>query len=91
MPFAFVAQVEFSNDDVDASRKMLHEGLIPTAKALPGFQSGVWARSGRKGTGMIIFDTEANAVAGQEAIIASRPAEAPPVTDSGIYEVMGQA
>ncbi|HJR25169.1 MAG TPA: hypothetical protein VJ804_06825 [Acidimicrobiales bacterium] len=91
MPYAFVAQVEFSDDDVDTSRRALTEGLIPVAKGLPGFQSGVWARSGRKGMGMIVFDTEENATSGQEAIRASRPADAPPITDAGIYEVMGQA
>ena len=91
MPYAFIAQVEFTDDDLDVSRRMLAEGLIPTAKALPGFQSGVWARAGRKGIGTIVFDTEDNAKAGQATINESRPADAPAITDSGIYEVMGQA
>ena len=91
MPFAFVAQVEFSDDDPDASKRMLAEGLIPVAKSLPGFQSGIWARAGRKGIGTIVFDSEDNAKAGQAALADSRPADAPKITDSGIYEVMGQA
>ena len=91
MPYAFIAEVEFSDDDLDASRRMLNEGLIPVAKSLPGFQSGVWTRAGRKGIGTIVFDTEDNAKAGQATIEANRPAEAPRVAQSGIYEVMGQA
>lgn len=91
MPYAFIAEVEFADDDLDASRRLLNEGLIPTAKSLPGFQSGVWTRAGRKGFGTIIFDTEANATAGQATLAENRPAEAPKITQSGVYEVMGQA
>lgn len=91
MPYAFIAEVEFADDDLDASRRLLNEGLIPVAKSLPGFQSGVWTRAGRKGIGTIIFDTEDNANAGQATLKENRPAEAPQITQSGIYEVMGQA
>lgn len=38
MPYAFIAEVEFADDDLDASRRMLNEGLIPVAKSLPGFR-----------------------------------------------------
>jgi hypothetical protein len=91
MPYAYVAEVEITNDDRDASRAMLNEGLVPVAKGLPGFQSGVWVRSGQRGMGTIVFDTEENAVAGQAALDANRPAEAPKITQAGIYEVMAQA
>ena len=91
MPYAFIAEVEFTNDDLDVSRRLLNERLIPLATSLPGFQSGVWTRAGRKGIGTIIFETEDDAVAGQAALSENRPAEAPRVTQSGIYEVMGQA
>ena len=91
MPYAFIAHVQFADDDLDASRRMLNEGLIPAAKALPGFQSGVWTRSGRKGIGAIVFDTEENANTGQAQLQDARPADAPTITESGIYEVMGQA
>lgn len=91
MPYAIITEVEFTSDDVDASRGLLHEGLIPVAKSLPGFQSGVWTRAGRKGIGTIVFDTEDNAKAGQASLEANRPAEAPKITQTGIYEVMGQA
>jgi hypothetical protein len=89
--YAIITEVEFSNDDLDVSRRLLSDGLIPAAKSLPGFQSGLWTRAGRKGIGTIVFDTEDNAVAGQAALDANRPAEAPKITQSGIYEVMGQA
>jgi hypothetical protein len=91
MPYAFIAQVEFGDDDTNASRTFLSEGLIPLAKAQPGFQSGMWYRSGRKGIGTIVFDTEENATKGMAAIAEGRPDHAPKIVDSGIYEVMGQA
>ena len=91
MPYAFISEVEFADDDMDASRRLLNDGLMPVAKSLPGFQSGVWVRAGRKGIGTIIFDTEDNASAGQATLNEKRPAEAPKITQSGIYEVMGQA
>lgn len=91
MPYAFIAHVEFTDDDLDASRRLLNEGLIPVAKSLPGFQSGVWARAGRTGIGTIIFDTEDNASAGQATLNENRPANAPTITQSGIYEVMAEA
>ena len=91
MPYAFIAEVEFADDEVDASRRFLNEGLIPVAKSLPGFQSGVWTRAGRKGIGTIIFDTEENANAGRATLQENRPAEAPKLVQTGIYEVMGQA
>jgi hypothetical protein len=90
MPYALIAQVEFGpDDDPAAGRKMLQEGLIPMAKALPGFQSGVWSRAldGRTGIGTIMFDTEANATAGKASLDAQRPPQAPKIVRDGIYEV----
>jgi hypothetical protein len=93
MPYAFVAHVQLEGADPELGRKMLEEGLIPAAKAQGGFQSGIWVRSadGKSGIGTIVFDTQANAEAGKSALDAQRPAEAPKVTDDGIYEVMAQA
>jgi hypothetical protein len=94
MPYAFVAHVQFAEGaDPELGRKMLQEGVIPAAKAQAGFQSGIWVRSPdeKSGIGTIVFDTKANAEAGMAALQAGRPAEAPAITDSGIYEVMAQA
>jgi hypothetical protein len=41
--------------------------------------------------GMIIFDTEANATAGQKTLQDNRPPDTPEVTRTEIYEVLGQA
>ena len=52
---------------------MLSEGLIPAAKSLPGFESGVWVRAGRKGMGTIVFDTEDNAAAAEPVFDEEMP------------------
>ncbi len=91
MPYALISEVEFTSDDLDTSRELLTQGLIPMAKSLAGFQSGLWSRAGRKGIGTMVFDTEENAVAAQAALDANRPPEAPRITQTGVYEVMGQA
>ena len=94
MPYAFVAHVQFAEGaDPELGRKLLQEGLIPAAKAQAGFQSGIWVRSpdAKSGIGTVVFDTQANAEAGKAALEAQRPADAPAITDSGVYEVMAQA
>jgi hypothetical protein len=91
MPYAFVTTVEFTDDDHEVSRSLLTETLIPNAKGLPGFQSGVWLRAGRQGMGTVVFDTEENARSGQATLQSLRPADGPRFTSETIYEVMGQA
>jgi hypothetical protein len=36
----------------------------------------------------VVFDTEGNAKAGLDALTTNRPAEAPPVESTAIYEVI---
>jgi hypothetical protein len=62
-------------------------------KQAPGFQSGVWLRSpdGKIGMGIVVFDTEANAKAAEQAMPNMRPEGAPPVTSMAVHEVTGQA
>ncbi len=94
MAYAFVAHVQFAEGaDPELGRRLLQEGLIPAAKAQPGFQSGIWVRSldESAGIGTIVFDTKANAEAGRAALEAQRPAEAPAITEAGVYEVMAEA
>ena len=92
MPYAFIAQVAFEGDP-ELHQKVLHEELIPTVSAMPGFQSGRWCRSvdGKTGIGTVVFDTQANAEAAAERARTNRPAAAPTITSAGIYEVVGEA
>ena len=43
---------------------------------------------GKTGVGTVVFDTESNARAALDGIVAQRPAELPPVQDSAVYEVV---
>src|ERR1700693_4612086 len=50
-----VMQVKLVGPPEDAD-KMLHEIVVPTAKAQPGFQSGIWLHDGAgNGMGVITF------------------------------------
>lgn len=90
MAHAAVTYVNLEGRDPAASQKLLEEGLIPIIKGLPGFRAARFLRSldGKTGVGAVIFDTEANATAGLDAMTTSRPPEAPPVESSAIYEVV---
>jgi hypothetical protein len=95
MPYAFVAHVSFhEGTDPDFAQKMLEGEVVPFVKSQAGFQKGIWARNvdGKSGIGTAVFDTEANAKAAGEAIRAQpRPAQAPQITSTGVYEVVAEA
>ena len=90
MAYAAVTYVNLEGRDPAASQKFLEEGLIPIVKALPGFRAARFLRAldGKSGVGAVIFDTEANAKAGLDTMTSSRPADAPPVTSTALYEVL---
>lgn len=90
MAHAAVTYVSLEGRDPAASQKLLEEGLIPMLKGLPGFRAARFLRSldGKTGVGAIIFDSEADAKAGLDAMAANRSSEAPPVTSTALYEVV---
>ncbi len=90
MAHAAVTYVNLEGRDPAAAQKLLEEGLIPVIKALPGFRAARFLRSldGKTGVGAVIFDTEANAKAGLDAMTTNRPPEAPPVESTVLYEVV---
>jgi hypothetical protein len=92
MPFAAVTFVNLQGRDTAAGVSLLNDVLIPRIKALPGFQAARFLRSvdGSSGVGSVIFDTESNARDGLDAMTAARPAEAPPVESTGIYEIVAE-
>ncbi len=93
MAYALSTQVTFEGRSREETERMLNEQVIPAVSKLPGFQSGVWLRSkdGSTGMGIVVFDTEENLKSMRDWMSASRPAEAPPITSSEIFEVTGQA
>jgi hypothetical protein len=90
MPFAAVTTVNLEGSDRAGAEKLLREVLIPRLKAQPGFRTARFLRSldGTRGVGAVIFETEANAMDGLDAMITDRPAEAPPVESTSFYEVI---
>jgi hypothetical protein len=93
MPFVAVTYVRLEGRDPAEAQKLLSEVLVPRIKALPGFRSARFSRSldSSTGVGAVIFDTEANAQAGLDAMTVGRPPEAPPVENTAIYEVVLEA
>jgi hypothetical protein len=78
---------------VEEAERLLNDQVIPIVKTLPGFQRGVWLRSadGSTGTGIVVFDSEADAESALRGIGNMRPADAPPITGSAIHAVTGLA
>jgi hypothetical protein len=95
VPYAFVAQVEFREGSApELGQKILESEVIPLVKSQAGFEKGMWFRNvdGKTGIGVAVFDSEANARAAGEAIRAqARPAEAPTIATTGVYEVVAEA
>ena len=93
MAFVAVTHVDVTGQDRAEGNSFLQGVLIPMISAQPGFQNARFGRSldGSKGIGAVMFDTEANAKAALEAMVANRPAEAPPVVGTEIYELVAAA
>jgi hypothetical protein len=93
MAHALVAKVDLEGRSPDETDRVLNEQVIPAVKQAPGFQSGVWVRSpdGKVGMGVVVFDSESNAKAAEQAMPSMRPEGAPPITSIAVHEVTGQA
>jgi hypothetical protein len=90
MSHAVVMKVQLGDDVPEAAMKMLNEMVVPNAKSQPGFESGIWMRDTENiGLGVVVFDTEANAKAAEEAL--KPPPGGPEVLSVKTYEVGAQA
>jgi uncharacterized protein YdiU (UPF0061 family) len=90
MAHAVIMQVKLPDGgNSEEGRRMLEEMVVPNAKAQTGFQSGTWMNSAGDGTGVVVFDTEDNARAAQEAL--KPPPDGPALVSSVIAEVGAQA
>jgi len=86
MAHAAVIQVSIDpSSDIEHRHTVLNEFMIPEARALPGYQKGIWMNDGAgTGTCVVVFDTEDNA---KSAISVLTPAVGPPVIASGVHRV----
>jgi hypothetical protein len=86
MAYATVIQVKIDPDsDREHRHSILNDFVIPEARALPGFEKGMWLNDGSgTGTCVVVFDTEEHAMA---AIVPLMPAGGPPVIGSDVHEV----
>lgn len=93
MAYVAVTNVDLTGQERTEADTFLREVLIPRITAQPGFQNARFARSldGTQGIGAVVFDTEANAKAGLDAMATNRPPDAPPVVNTTIYELIAEA
>jgi hypothetical protein len=91
---AVVGQVKVDTSREEEARKLLDGMVLPTSKAMAGFQGGYWARAlgSDSGHSLLLFDSEENARAA-----AARMAEGPPpgapttLVSATVCEVVAQA
>jgi hypothetical protein len=90
MTYAAVTYVNLEGRDRADSLKMLNDMLVPRLKSVVGFQSARFMGSvdGKSGVGTVICDSESHARACLDVMTAERPAQAPAVTSTGLYEVV---
>jgi hypothetical protein len=86
MAHAVVIQVKLDPDsDREHRHSILNDFILPEARALPGFEKGIWMNDGAgTGTCVVVFDSESHAKA---AIDPLTPEGGPPIITSGVHEV----
>jgi hypothetical protein len=93
--YAVLIEVDTSGQpDPEAGLRGLREQIVPGVSQAPGFQAGYWLRplEDAKGTSLVLFDTEANAVAGAEALkVGSSPMPGVTVVRREVREVAASA
>jgi hypothetical protein len=93
--YGVINEVEIDSTRKEEAEQLLQEIVVPRAKALAGFRGGRWLRSldGTRGRGLLLFDSEANAMAAVEQIRTQGPPPGAPVTpvNVGAYEVLAEA
>jgi hypothetical protein len=86
MSYAVVIQVAIDPDsDREHRHAILNEYVLPNARALRGFEKGIWLNDGAgTGTCVVVFDSEPHA---QTAIDSLMPPGGPPIITGGVHEV----
>jgi hypothetical protein len=89
MAHAVVIQVAIDPESDWEHRHSINEFILPEARALPGFEKGIWMNDGGgTGTCVVVFDTEPNA---QHALGPLTPDAGPAILTCGIHEVEVEA
>jgi hypothetical protein len=91
--YAVVVNVNIAPGQFEASRKALHEQVVPRVKQAPGFVKGYWTvrDDSTQGTSMAIFRTKQDA---ENAMTMTRNAPPPPgvtVNSVEVREVVAEA
>jgi hypothetical protein len=86
MAHAVVIQVKLDPDsDREHRHSILNDFILPEARALPGFEKGIWMNDGvGTGTCVVVFDSESHAKA---AVDPLTPEGDPPIITCGVHEV----
>jgi len=83
------------DESIDPERKMLREGIIPLVSSQPGFVTGYWLEPvDGHGLSFVIYDTEANARGGLDAMEIKPGATPGPgvvIDTTEVREVVGNA
>jgi hypothetical protein len=95
MMFGVIIEVRVDPNREGEARRMVHDFVVPKAKALPGFQGGHWLRDLEDDVirEVFTFDTEANARATAALVRSEGPPPGAPVTlhSVGAYELIARA
>ncbi len=91
---AVIVNVTIADGQFDASRKVLHDNVVPQVTKAPGFVKGYWtaAPDRRSGTSIVIFKTQSDAESAAKNA-RSQPTPAPGVSVAGVdvREVVAEA
>ena len=90
MTHAVVIQVKIDPDsDREHRHSILNDVVLLEARALPGFEKGIWMNDGvGTGTCVVVFDTETHA---NDAIGPLTPDGGPPIIACAVHEVEVEA
>jgi quinol monooxygenase YgiN len=93
--YAVVITVGIEPGKADEATAILHNQVVPDAKATAGFVSGTWARSedGTNGHSLLLFENEETAKAALAQVKQQGPPPGAPVKIlyAEMYEVLAQA
>jgi len=90
-----IVQVSIDPSREEEARSVLHDVVVPRARALAGFSGGTWLRAldGGGGRSVLLFESEDAARAAAQEIRSQGPPPGVPVTLEAVevYEVLAQA
>lgn len=93
--FGVIIEVRVDPAREEEARQMVHDFVVPKARALPGFQGGHWLRAldGDVIREVFTFDTEDHALETASLVRSEGPPPGAPVTlhSVGAYELIAQA